>query len=93
MTQVPRPRPAVPDPGPVVLLESSDRRPEAASPAVERLAYRLDEVARALGVSRRLIERQRSAGQFPQPDVRIGRAALWTRQSLVEWIARGGGRP
>jgi predicted DNA-binding transcriptional regulator AlpA len=93
MRHAARLKPAVPDRGPVVLTEPSDRRPEAASPAVERLAYRLDEVARALGVSRRLIERQRSAGRFPRPDLTIGRAPLWLRQSLVEWIARGGGRP
>ena len=78
--------------GPLRLADPTDRQPEAASPAVERLAYRLDEVAAALGVSRRLIERERSAGRFPQPDLTIGRAPLWTRKTLVRWIAGGGGR-
>jgi hypothetical protein len=63
-----------------------------APPAVPRLAYRLDEVAAALGVSRRLIERERSAGRFPPPDLTIGRAPLWTRETLVGWIAKGGGK-
>jgi hypothetical protein len=58
---------------------------------VERLAYRLDEVARSLGVSRRLIERERSAGRFPQPDKVIGRVPLWSRETLVRWISEGGG--
>ncbi|WP_165253826.1 helix-turn-helix transcriptional regulator [Paludisphaera soli] len=65
--------------------------PDAAPPAVDRLTYRLDEVAAALGVSRRTIERERSAGRFPRPDLRIGKSPLWTRESLVRWIAEGGG--
>jgi predicted DNA-binding transcriptional regulator AlpA len=92
MSHAHRLKPAVPDPGPVVLTEPMNRRPEAASPAVERLAYRLDEVAKALGVSRRLIERERSAGRFPRPDLTIGRAPLWTRETLVRWISGGGGQ-
>ena len=89
MSQAPRPRPVVADPGPLNLVD----QPEAASPNVERLAYRLDEVAKALGVSRRLIERERSAGRFPRPDLTIGRAPLWTRETLTRWIAQRGGRP
>jgi len=91
MTPAPRPRPAVGDPDPLGIANPNER-PEAASPAVERLAYRLDEVAKALGVSRRLIERERSAGRFPRPDLTIGRAPLWTRETLARWIAGGGGR-
>jgi hypothetical protein len=67
-------------------------RPEAL-PAPFRLAYRLDEVAAALGVCRRLIELERSAGRFPPPDLAIGRAPLWTRETLTAWIAKGGGKP
>ena len=36
-------------------------------PPVERLAYRIDEVADSLGMSRRAIEREQSAGRFPAP--------------------------
>ncbi len=60
------------------------------APGIERLAYRLDEVARMLGVSRRTIERLRSAGRFPQPNGTAGKAALWTRASLVAWLEAGG---
>jgi predicted DNA-binding transcriptional regulator AlpA len=59
---------------------------------VERLTYRLDEIAESLGVSRRTIERERSAGRFPKPDLRIGRAPLWTRETLTRWIAEGGAK-
>jgi hypothetical protein len=61
-------------------------------PAVARLAYRLDEVAASLGVSRRAIERERAAGRFPAPDVQIGKMPLWRRETLVGWIAQGGAR-
>jgi hypothetical protein len=66
---------------------------EAMEGVIERFAYRLDEVARSFGVSRRLIERERAAGRFPPPDRTIGRVPLWSRQTLVDWIANGGGEP
>jgi hypothetical protein len=51
-------------------------------PKVERLAYRLDEVAEALRVSRRHVERQLSAGRFPKPDLRLGRVSLWSVETV-----------
>ena len=91
MTPAPRRQARTGDPGTLKLSDPNDPQPEAAAPAVERLAYRLDEVAKSLGVSRRLIERERSAGRFPRHDLTIGRAPLWTRETLVRWIANGGG--
>jgi predicted DNA-binding transcriptional regulator AlpA len=66
--------------------------PEAANgkPPVDRMTLRLDEVARALGVSRRLIERERSAGRLPKPDLTIGRVPLWRVQTITSWLERGG---
>ncbi len=63
---------------------------DSTGPRMGRLTYRLDEVAADLGVSRRLIERERAAGRFPQSDIRIGKVPLWTRETLVRWIAEGG---
>lgn len=60
------------------------------APNIERIAYRIDEVADALGVSRRTIERERSAGRFPQPARYIGKVPLWSREALELWIAEGG---
>ena len=40
---------------------------DSTGPRAGRLTYRLDEVAADLGVSRRLIERERAAGRFPGP--------------------------
>jgi predicted DNA-binding transcriptional regulator AlpA len=66
------------------------RLSEAMEGVVERLALRLDEVSQCLGVSRRLIERERAAGRFPPPDRTIGRVPLWSRETLVRWISEGG---
>lgn len=71
-------------------MNTSDPKPTV--PTVERLTLRLSEVAAALGVDRRTIERMRSAGRFPRPDLQIGRAPLWTRETLVAWIAEGGSK-
>jgi predicted DNA-binding transcriptional regulator AlpA len=88
---------------PAVDLRHEDPRPEAAPltagvfPVAKpfddfktRLALRLDEVARALGVSRRALERERSAGRLPRPDLTIGRMPLWTPETIRAWIAEGG---
>jgi predicted DNA-binding transcriptional regulator AlpA len=59
-------------------------------PPVERLTYRLGDLADTIGVSRRVIERERSAGRFPKPDLTIGRMPLWRVQTITAWIERGG---
>jgi predicted DNA-binding transcriptional regulator AlpA len=59
---------------------------------LERLALRLDELAAALGVSRRAVERERSAGRFPRPDLTIGRMPLWRPETIRRWLEEGGGR-
>src|SRR5204863_134166 len=48
------------------LADALNRRAEN-SPRVEPLALRLDELAAALGVSRRALERERAAGRLPRP--------------------------
>jgi predicted DNA-binding transcriptional regulator AlpA len=57
---------------------------------VGRLALRLEEIATALGVSRRAIERERSAGRFPKPDRVIGRMPLWRVETIRAWIGGAG---
>jgi predicted DNA-binding transcriptional regulator AlpA len=58
---------------------------------VGRLALRFNDVAKALGVSRRTLERERSAGRFPKPDLTIGRMPLWGPETIRRWV-EGGGR-
>ena len=57
-------------------------------PGVERLTWRLADVARSLGVSRRAIERERSAGRFPKPDLTVGRMPLWRPDTIRDWLGR-----
>ncbi|QDV34762.1 hypothetical protein ElP_26570 [Tautonia plasticadhaerens] len=58
---------------------------------VERLALRLDEVAAALGLSRRVLERERSARRFPNPDRVVGKMPLWAPETIRRWVAGGDG--
>jgi predicted DNA-binding transcriptional regulator AlpA len=55
-----------------------------------RLALRLAEVAESLGISRRTLERERSAGRFPPPDLHIGKAPLWKPETIRDWLDKGG---
>lgn len=55
-----------------------------------RLALRLNEVAGALGLSRRVIERERAAGRFPRPDRIVGRVPLWSPETIRRWVAEAG---
>lgn len=55
-----------------------------------RWAMRISEVADALGVSRRMIERERAAGRFPRPDLVIGRMPLWKPETIRALLERGG---
>ncbi len=65
---------------------------QADRPRIEPLAYRLDELADALGVSRRAIERERAAGRFPRPDLTIGKMPLWRPETVRSFLERGGRR-
>jgi predicted DNA-binding transcriptional regulator AlpA len=64
---------------------------EAVDSVMGRVAWRLGDVAAALGISRRTLERERSAGRFPPPDLTIGRMPLWRPETIRAWI-EGGGR-
>ena len=62
----------------------------AALPPVEKLLWGIMEVAAALGIARRTLERMISAGQFPKADLHIGRMPKWRRETVAGWIERGG---
>jgi predicted DNA-binding transcriptional regulator AlpA len=65
-------------------------RQSEARDRVEPLAYRIDQVAAALGVSRRTLERALSAGKFPKPDLRFGKSAVWRIETLRDFLEDGG---
>ena len=62
----------------------------AASPVVVEPLLSVRDVADALGCGRRTIERMRSAGKFPRPDLHVGKLPRWKRETLTRWIAEGG---
>jgi predicted DNA-binding transcriptional regulator AlpA len=73
--------------------EAAQKPPKPVVPLSERLTWRLNDIEAALGVSRRSIERERSAGRFPRPDLTIGRAPLWKPATIAAWVeGRGNGR-
>jgi predicted DNA-binding transcriptional regulator AlpA len=59
-------------------------------PPVERLAYRINELSTALGLSRRAIERARVAARFPKADIQVGRCPLWRVETVKAWLEGGG---
>ena len=73
-------------------MSHAPQSPDLGKARPDRMALRLDEVAAALGISRRSVERERSAGRFPKPDIQIGRAPLWKPETIRNWIENGGGK-
>jgi hypothetical protein len=65
--------------------------PNTPARTVERMAFRLNELALSIGMSRRALERERAAGRFPAPDRYIGKCPVWAPATIHNWIR--GGRP
>jgi hypothetical protein len=68
------------------LADTIDRQTN--KPRVEPMTLRVDELAEALGVSRRAIERERSAGRFPAADLTIGKMPLWRVETIRNWLTQ-----
>ena len=78
---------------PAAGVEAPEAPPEPSEPwrtPPVRMALRLAELAAALGISRRTLERERSAGRFPRPDLTIGKAPLWKPETIQRWVDSGG---
>jgi hypothetical protein len=73
-------------------LREALERHAAIDPRMRRRTYGIGELAHALGVSRRSIEREKSAGHLPEPDLVIGKRPLWRVESIDAWIGKGGRR-
>lgn len=52
----------------------------------DRLLWSWDDIAALTGLSRRLLEREVSAGRMPGPDVRVGRRACWRPATITAWL-------
>jgi len=96
-------KPAAPEPTEPVTLADTLARLTAILPRLtrlieraecrsqtDRLTLRIEELAAAIGVSRRALERELSAGRFPKPDLRIGKMPLWRIDTIQDWLETGG---
>ena len=74
------------------MIEQHQSAPQEsnANPPIERLTYQFAELAVALGVSERTLERQRGNGKLLRPTIRIGKTPLWSREAVRDWLTRGG---
>ncbi|MBV8126804.1 MAG: helix-turn-helix domain-containing protein [Planctomycetaceae bacterium] len=94
MTPAPRRKPAVYDPGPVKLADAIDPpeadRPKRTLPTGIEPMLHIDDLAALLSCSRRLVERMRSAGKIPKPDIHVGKCPRWKPATIRAWIDRGG---
>ena len=50
---------------------------------------RMADLARVLNCSRRVVERMRSAGRLPAPDLHIGKMPRWRPETIREWLEGG----
>jgi hypothetical protein len=48
------------------------------------------DLVRVLNASRRTIERLRSAGKLPKPDLFLNKMPRWRPETIRAWIERGG---
>lgn len=50
------------------------------------------DLARVLNVSRRSVERLRSSGKLPRPDLHAGKLPRWRPETIRRWINGGNNR-
>jgi predicted DNA-binding transcriptional regulator AlpA len=66
---------------------------EASYVAGLRPLLKVNDVTTLARISRRELDRMRSAGAFPAPDVWIGvRSPRWKAETFEAWVAKGGAR-
>lgn len=58
----------------------------APAPALEPLLG-VNDVADLLSIGRRTVERMRSAGKLPRPDLHVGRLPRWQTATIRGWLA------
>jgi hypothetical protein len=75
-------KPKPPDP----LRERVVPLSEPLAASVAPLLWTFNHVVMALNVSRRTLERERSAGRFPPPDLHIGKRPMWRPETIRGWI-------
>ncbi len=65
--------------------------PRPAPPPGLEPMLRVDQLAEVLNCSRREVERMRSRGRLPRPDVLVGcRSPRWSPATIRRWVESGG---
>ena len=99
MTPAPRPEAPPPQTKRLRLADSIDHQPEEPRTAAKpgrtpptgmKPLLSIDDLAAILNCSRRLVERMRSAGKVPPPDLHVGRMPRWKPQTIRRWVEGGG---
>ncbi|MGA2701531.1 MAG: helix-turn-helix domain-containing protein [Isosphaeraceae bacterium] len=78
------------EPPPAARQAGPPARPGRTLPAGIEPMLGIDDLAALLSCSRRLVERMRSAGKVPRPDIKIGKMPRWKAATIRAWIERGG---
>lgn len=63
---------------------------ESPAPIVIEPLLTIVDLAKALSCSRRLVERMRSSGKLPRPDMHVGRMPRWQAETIRGWINQSG---
>lgn len=72
------------------LPETPHEREPREVPIHDRLLWGLGDIAGLLGLNRRTLERLRSSGRFPAPDIKVGKRPLWRPATVHRWVEGGG---
>ncbi len=70
--------------------EAPAAKPGRTLPAGIEPMLGIDDLAAILSCSRRHVERMRSGGKLPKPDIKIGRMSRWKAATIRAWIERAG---
>lgn len=57
-----------------------------------RIVYDRSEIRALLGVSDPFLRRLVASGEFPEPDVRLGKRDHWKTETVKRWIESGGSK-
>jgi predicted DNA-binding transcriptional regulator AlpA len=86
----PATRPTSPAPRPVGVSKLADVPGLKVAADIESL-LRMTDLIRVLNCSRRIVERLRSSGRLPKPDLYVGkRSPRWKPATIRRWIEEGG---
>ena len=86
----PRPEPKRGPTLPAGFDRASEAKPGRTLPAGIEPMLGIDDLAALLSCSRRLVERMRSAGKVPRPDIKVGKMPRWRVETIRRWIERDG---